>query len=258
MKRSFVKCAYCGREISKSNLSKHERSCSCTRTINKISYKLNHDGLVCQFCGKELKNRNSLCNHERMCKQNPNHQISNFVAYNKMIKQNGSTAWNAGLTKDSDEKVKKYAETYKLNHLKGLHKDVSGKNNPMTKEENKKKVSDTINKKVKEGKWHTSLAKNMHINYKGVDLHGTWELAYAKYLDSNNIKWSRPTERFEYKYNDTLRHYTPDFYLIDSDTYIEIKGYKTSKDMAKWDQFPKEKKLKIYMHDDLKELGIIL
>lgn len=114
MKRNFVKCAHCGREISKSNLTKHERSCS--GITNKVSYKLNHDGLVCQFCGKELKNRNSLCNHERMCKQNPNHQISNFVAYNKMIKQNGSTAWNAGLTAKTDERVRKQSQTLKKWH----------------------------------------------------------------------------------------------------------------------------------------------
>lgn len=51
MKRNVVKCAYCGREISKSNLTKHERSCS--RLTNEVSYKLNRGGLVCQFCGKE-------------------------------------------------------------------------------------------------------------------------------------------------------------------------------------------------------------
>ena len=41
------------------------------------------------------------------------------------------------------------------------------------------------------------------------------------------------------------RYYTPDFYLPDEDIYIEIKGYKTIKDEAKWSQFPIDKRLKV-------------
>jgi hypothetical protein len=49
---------------------------------------------------------------------------------------------------------------------------------------------------------------------------------------------------------------TPDFYLIESDTYVEVKGYKTEKDEAKWNQFPKHRKLKILMKEDLISLGV--
>lgn len=38
--------------------------------------------MICKYCGKECKNNNSLHNHERLCKQNPNHQESNFIKYN--------------------------------------------------------------------------------------------------------------------------------------------------------------------------------
>ena len=38
---------------------------------------------ICKYCGKECKNLNSLHNHERLCKQNPNRDESNFVKYNK-------------------------------------------------------------------------------------------------------------------------------------------------------------------------------
>lgn len=30
----------------------------------------------CRYCGRECKNKNSLSNHERLCKENPNRQIS--------------------------------------------------------------------------------------------------------------------------------------------------------------------------------------
>jgi PAB1-binding protein PBP1 len=50
------------------------------------------------------------------------------------------------------------------------------------------------------------------------------------------------------------RKYTPDFYLTESDEYIEIKGYKTEKDKAKWSQFPKNKKLIVLTASELKDI----
>lgn len=67
---------------------------------------------------------------------------------------------------------------------------------------------------------------------------GTWEYKYAVYLDTLGIQWRRNTKRFEYWYEGKLRKYIPDFYIVDSDGYIEIKGYTTEKDLAKWSQFP--------------------
>lgn len=124
-------------------------------------------------------------------------------------------------------------------------------------QENGKRISRTIKKKVEEGTWHTSLAKHMHIDYNGVNLHGSWELAYAKYLDLNKIRWIRTTDSFHYEFEGKSRKYTPDFYLIDSDEYVEIKGYKTKKDDAKWSQFPSHKKLVVLMGEELKQMNII-
>lgn len=56
--------------------------------------------LICKHCGKECKNENSLRNHERLCKQNPKRQESNF----RFVKK----AWNKGLTKE-DPRVAKNA-----------------------------------------------------------------------------------------------------------------------------------------------------
>lgn len=56
--------------------------------------------LICKHCDKECKNTNSLRNHERLCKENPNKQESNF----KYVTE----PWNKGLTKD-DPRVAKLA-----------------------------------------------------------------------------------------------------------------------------------------------------
>lgn len=48
----------------------------------------------CRYCGKECKNANSLRNHERLCKLNPNHQENPMK---------GIAPWNKGLTKENNE-----------------------------------------------------------------------------------------------------------------------------------------------------------
>ena len=57
--------------------------------------------IVCQFCGKECKNKNSLSNHERMCPKNPNRDKSNLEEYNK----NRKLPWNKGLRKEFDDRI---------------------------------------------------------------------------------------------------------------------------------------------------------
>ena len=123
-------------------------------------------------------------------------------------------------------------------------------------EARKRKISETVQSKVRNGTWHTSLAKRMHYTYKGVDLHGKWELKYAQWLDNREIKWIRCKQTFEYIIENKAHRYMPDFYLPETDEYIEIKGYKTNKDIAKWSQFPH--KLTVLMRSELRKIGIAL
>lgn len=204
----------------------------------------------CRFCGRVCKNTNSLRNHERLCKFNPEKQFtwfelnttpesrSNYVHHNQFSKAI-ELGKHCVVSKETRDKISKANKC----RSKVICKRIG------------RKASFTIQQKVKNGTWHTSLAKKMHHNYKGIDLHGKWELAYAKYLDKNNIAWVRPKDRFPYQFNEKQRFYTPDFYLPVEDTYIEIKGYKTVKDEQKWKQFPKN--LKILTKKELKTLDII-
>lgn len=61
--------------------------------------------------------------------------------------------------------------------------------------------------------------------YKGVFCASTWELAYYVYCIDHNIKIERCKRTFDYKYNNEIHKYLPDWYLPHSDTYVEIKGY---------------------------------
>lgn len=106
MKRTTIACPTCGQEISRSNYQRHlDRHKNHPETFKPSKWAINHEGLSCQFCGKECKNKNSLCNHERMCKQNPNHDVCYIDQYNK----DGHPAWNKGLTKETNQSVLSYA-----------------------------------------------------------------------------------------------------------------------------------------------------
>ena len=65
--------------------------------------------LICKHCGKECKNENSLRNHERLCKANPDKQESNF----KFV----TVPWNKGLNKE-DPRVARNAKSISAS-LKG-------------------------------------------------------------------------------------------------------------------------------------------
>lgn len=211
--------------------------------------------LKCKYCQKECKNKKSLIQHEIRCKYNPNRILSYFMDkenQKKLInlrKEKGfqnqySKAKTLGLPKPiCSNETKKKLSIAVINRPKEFTQAIG------------QKISQTIRKKVEHGEWHTSLSKKMHYNYKGEDLHGKWELAYAKWLDKQNIKWIRNKKQFNYIFENKQHKYTPDFYLPQTNEYIEIKGYETDKDRAKWIQFPET--LKILKFKDLKQLNII-
>ena len=51
-----------------------------------------------------------------------------------------------------------------------------------------------------------------------------------------------------------IGYYKPDFYLVDENLYIEVKGYETDLDHDKWSQFPHQ--LKVLRGKDLLEMGL--
>jgi hypothetical protein len=86
-----------------------------------------------------------------------------------------------------------------------------------------------------------------------VSLDGTWELMVAKYLDSIGVTWKRNKNKFVYIHlNGKDSTYTPDFYVKEWDSYIEVKGYETELDRCKWKQFPH--KLLVWKKEKINEI----
>lgn len=127
------------------------------------------------------------------------------------------------------------------------------------KEEWSKNRSDEMKIRYSKG-WESKAGRTKKIHYKSniageVLLDGTWELKVAMFFDQNDIKWERNKKRFLYKDKDKERTYCPDFFLVDSNLYVEVKGYVTELDKIKWQQFTE--KLEIWNKSVLKEKGIL-
>lgn len=60
--------------------------------------------------------------------------------------------------------------------------------------------------------------------YKGIKCDSTYELAFVIYCLDHNIKIERNQRSFKYQFEGNYYNYYPDFYLEDTDEYIEIKG----------------------------------
>lgn len=191
--------------------------------------------MECIYCNKSCKNDNSLRNHQRLCKLNPNHQVikSNFIEYNQKVK--------SGLISKS------YSNQYTKAKLEGRSYVIT--------EETRKKISDSskLFKHSEESKLKLRIsmrkavlnnpdsytASNISgrtpiIVYSGVKLKGSWEVETAKWLDRQNIVWHNTIKGFDYEWQNSIHTYFPDFYLPDYDVYIEVKGYERERDRAKW------------------------
>lgn len=91
------------------------------------------------------------------------------------------------------------------------------------------------------------------IKYKGNWMRSSWEVAFAKYCIKNHIKYRYESKTFDLG-NMT---YTPDFYLPETDTYIEIKGWWRDKAKVKFNAFKNKYskvKIKVLMKKNLEKL----
>lgn len=167
---------------------------------------------ICKFCGKPCKNLNSLRNHERLCKKNPNRQESSWIKFNH---ERG--AWNKGLTKETDKRVKKCTETFSKRYG-GTEEGKRIFSHPQSEEHKQKMRKIAFERHW--GGWHTAKT----YNYKDIKLDSSYEVTFAQDLDNNNIKWSRPNP-LKWKDNNGNEHmYYPDFYIEDFNVYVDTKN----------------------------------
>ena len=119
-------------------------------------------------------------------------------------------------------------------------KTTAGNNKRWSDPLNREKQSERMKLAVQdhpESYTSSNRGRTKQIEKYGIKFQGSWELAYYEYCLQNNIRITRCTERFPYEWNGT-RTYNPDFFLEDTGEYVEVKGYETERDRAKWSAFP--------------------
>ena len=180
--------------------------------------------MECIYCAKIAKSLNSKVQHEIRCNLNPNK--INVVPSFGMLGKKGANQYKYGASM-SDNTKKKISAASK--------KQIWNVNRRARHSEVMKKAVE----KFPDSYTSSNRGRTKQIFYDGIKFQGRWELEFYQYCKNNNIIIERSNEYFEYEWNGT-RKYFPDFYLPESETYVEVKGYETDRDKAKWNQFPKK------------------
>jgi len=83
----------------------------------------------------------------------------------------------------------------------------------------------------------SNRGRTKQIIVDGIKLQGQWEVDFYLWAKDKGLNPRRPDRAFKYEWNGS-RLYNPDFYIESLDVYVEVKGYETDRDRAKWSQFP--------------------
>lgn len=209
-----VSCTNCHKETSLLNINNHYNAC-----IKKPV------DLKCRFCGKEYLRYKLFLTHEKTCTHNPNKiekterkNISNqYIKAKKLGLPSPEISEETRLKFSASSKNQIWTDERRKNHSETMK--IAVKENPNSY--NKNNVSGRVKL----------------IEYNGTSLKGSWELKTAIWLDSLNVSWNHEVNPQKYYWNDDWHLYFPDFYLEKYNAHIEVKGYKTKRDDAKWAQF---------------------
>lgn len=207
---------------------------------------------ICK-CGKKFEKSNSLNAHYSHCSiyRDGVPSINRFK---------GKENWNKGLNKKTDERIEKYSQSLKSSLMEGKQKPgFLGKHHSRETREQMSLIQAT-NPKGGLCKWIP-----YHKDDKIIYLQGSWELKYAQYLDSLNLKWIKPghgdlKNSFYWMDDEGIKRiYTPDFYILDWNKYIEIKGYWREKDRIKMKKVLEQNKisLQIIEKKEMKNLNLL-
>jgi hypothetical protein len=192
--------------------------------------------LNCKYCENERKDLVSLRNHERMCKSNPNRKLTpkNKEFYktrknsNQFLKAKELGLSNPIVSEETRSKISKKSK----NHWTEEKRKAWSEKMKIQAQRNTENHPESYSYKNFCGRARKTL-------YKDEWMHSSWELTFAIWLDENNIKWTKKVRYFEYEWKGSIRKYFPDFYLPELEKYVEIKGYETDRDIAKWSAVPR-------------------
>lgn len=229
-------CPHCHKKLTASGIATHVERCvkNPDRIPTEYELKLQQEQNKpkidipgeCRFCGKHCHNQNSLRNHERLCKYNPNRVLNSYSPNSGFRK--GNEPWNKGLTADTDSRVKQLSVATKLGIEKSKteHPErFTGKaKTPEAEEQRRRNIGIGIRKSSTCGGKRHGSGRGKKGWYKGYFCDSTYELVYIIYNLDNGIEFKKCDRVYTYEYKGESHKYYPDFELADG-TIVETKGY---------------------------------
>jgi hypothetical protein len=257
----------------------------CKEKFGSVSLIRNHyrwkhkkiDILYKCECGKEFVEKCGYLSHKKFCNGNGIVRKKKVAIYftcpkcNYIIKSNikkhlkccdgsGPRRFKKRLSKSEAKKKDWTKKEYRDKQTIKNNPNKTGKASTSEKEIERKRKLREIALKNGYGGYKRGSGRSKGCWYESkiagrVYLDSSCELAYAKWLDKQNILWKKNHKKFPYTWENKIHYYIPDFYLIDKNEYIETKGFETEKDGYKWKEFPH--KLTILKEKELKEMKIL-
>ena len=229
-----MNCQHCNKPAKSLNSKvQHEIRCRLNPTKLDMSYsKFNWRNLTtpptpCIHCGKNHTTKSSLSNHIRRCPKNPSRIMEVLTEAGRAKIKQATIEQNKRQWQDTSLREK---------HRQAMRRAVE--NNP-------------------ESYTSSNRGRTKQIIVDGIKFQGQWEVDFYLWAKENGLDPKRPNKSFTYEWNGT-RTYFPDFYIKSKDLYVEVKGYETDRDRAKWLHFPE--KLRIIKEAEIKQIrqGILV
>lgn len=244
-------------------------------TTENVTFDVN----ICFYCGKKsnfiLKNGKGCC--ESNANKCPENKLKNSTSVKKAHEEGRISTEHLELYREwwlykKPEEVqnsrKKQGSTYSKRLKSGeIVPYFLGKKHSLESKQKMSNAASERNSGFVKTKYYKIYCPYMN---KEVSVQGTWEYKYASYLNDNNINWERSkTKHLNYKLyeEDYIHSYYPDFFLPDTRTYVEIKGFwwissdgrvDDKRKMRKVIECNIDKTIIILEKGDLEKLGIIL
>lgn len=207
-------CPECGKSITPNNITKHLNSKSCKNeklcTILKVdeSWKTKNGLYSCPHCNLEYT-KHGIASHIWRTHGKGKHFVPSGIS---------KTAWNKGLSKNTDDRVKRNGEaiskTLKLQISNGTYTPkIMG-------EDARQKLSERQSE-------HNSGGRTKWFKINDTYVQGSWERDCVLKFNEFGLIWNKVKKEMMIKYqiNNKTKTYTPDIILPTLGIILEIKGY---------------------------------
>ena len=202
---SYGSGRFCSNQCRQVFIGKQVKHHVCNFNVNRQQH-----AWKCTICGGLFHTRNEMQIHRKK-----KHGFKKRMA------------WNKGLTSETSTKVRQIAEKNKISQKRILH-HTHTKETREKLSEIRSKYLDSCKGGFKDVGWY----KVKNLSGTEFTVRGHWEESVANKLTANGINWIR-NRTLKYIKDGIRKTYNPDFYLPDTNEYVEVKGYYSDKDKEK-------------------------